>query len=60
MLPPTAVTLRELSSYADVPAVLAADHDIAPLMPRAVIDGDEVRLVVDGPAGERPADEVAE
>ena len=58
MLPPTAVTLRELSSYDDVEAVLATDHDIAPLMPRAVVDGDEVRLVLDGPDGERPADEV--
>ncbi len=59
MLPPTAVTLSELTAYDDVPAVLAAARDVVPLMPRAVVDGDDVRLVLDGPDGERPADEVA-
>ena len=56
MLPPTAVTLRELSSYDGLATVLATTRDIAPLMPRAVIDGDQVRLVLDGPDGERSAD----
>jgi len=56
MLPPTALTLRELSSYRDVPSVLETEHAVEPLMPRAVVEGDEVRLVLDGPRGERPAD----
>ena len=58
MLPPTAVTLGELTTYGGVQAVLAADRHVVPLMPRAVVDGDDVRLVLDGPDGERPADEV--
>jgi len=58
MLPPTAVTLRELSAHAGLASVLSTDHDVVPLMPRAVVEGDEVRLVLDGPQGERPADEV--
>ena len=29
-------------------------RDVVPLMPRAVVDGDDVRLVLDGPDGERP------
>jgi 8-oxo-dGTP pyrophosphatase MutT (NUDIX family) len=58
MLPPTAVTLAELASYEDVAAVLAAAREVVPLMPRAVVEGTTVRLVVDGPDGERPADEV--
>jgi hypothetical protein len=53
------VTLRELSAYNDVAGVLAAARDVVPLMPRAVVEGDDVRLVLDGPDGERPADEVA-
>lgn len=59
MLPPTAVTLGELTAYGGVRAVLAAERHVVPLMPRAVVDGDDVRLVLDGPDGERPADEVA-
>jgi 8-oxo-dGTP pyrophosphatase MutT (NUDIX family) len=59
MLPPTAVTLRELTAYDGVPAVLAAARHVVPLMPRAVVDGDDVRLVLDGPDGERPADAVS-
>ena len=59
MLPPTAVTLRELTAYDGVPAVLAAARHVVPLMPRAVVDGEDVRLVLDGPDGERPADAVS-
>ena len=59
MLPPTAVTLRELTAYDGVPALLAAARHVVPLMPRAVVDGDDVRLVLDGPDGERPADAVS-
>jgi 8-oxo-dGTP pyrophosphatase MutT (NUDIX family) len=56
MLPPTAVTLHELTAYDGVPAALAAARHVVPLMPRAVVEGDNVRLVLDGPGGERPAD----
>jgi len=31
--------------------VLDADMTVTPLMPRAVLDGDEVLLVLDGPDG---------
>jgi 8-oxo-dGTP pyrophosphatase MutT (NUDIX family) len=58
MLPPTIVTLRELSAYATVTEVLAARTTLSPVMPRPVIDGDKLRLVVDLPEGERPADSV--
>jgi 8-oxo-dGTP pyrophosphatase MutT (NUDIX family) len=59
MLPPTAVTLSELTAYDGVAAVLGADRHVVPLMPRAVVEGDDVRLVLDGPDGERAADVVA-
>jgi 8-oxo-dGTP pyrophosphatase MutT (NUDIX family) len=58
MLPPTAVTLRELSSYDNLADVAAAPRDIRPLMPRVVDEDGEIRLVLDGPRGEQPADEV--
>jgi 8-oxo-dGTP pyrophosphatase MutT (NUDIX family) len=51
MLPPTIVALRELAAYATVDEVLSADLTVLPLMPRAVLDGDAVVLVVDGPEG---------
>jgi 8-oxo-dGTP pyrophosphatase MutT (NUDIX family) len=51
MLPPTIVALRELAAYATVEEVLGASMTVLPLMPRAVFDGDEVLLVVDGPDG---------
>jgi 8-oxo-dGTP pyrophosphatase MutT (NUDIX family) len=44
MLPPTAVTLRELSSYPRVADVLAASRTLRPLTPRAVEHGAELRL----------------
>lgn len=46
MFPPTAVTLEELTPYADVAAVLAGAERrrIVPIMPRIVVDGDDVRL----------------
>jgi hypothetical protein len=59
MLPPTIVTLRELSSYADVEAVLAAPTSVRTVIPRPVLDGDRVRLVVDLPEGVRDAHEIA-
>ncbi len=53
MLPPTVVTLRELSSYARVGEVLAAAprRRIARILPRAVVTGDEVRLIRPGDEG---------
>jgi 8-oxo-dGTP pyrophosphatase MutT (NUDIX family) len=51
MLPPTIVALRELAAYDTVADVLAAEMTVTSLLPRAVLDGDEVRLVVDGPDG---------
>jgi 8-oxo-dGTP pyrophosphatase MutT (NUDIX family) len=44
MLPPTAVTLRELSAYARVADVLAARRTLRPLTPRAVEHGAKLRL----------------
>jgi 8-oxo-dGTP pyrophosphatase MutT (NUDIX family) len=51
MLPPTIVALRELAAYPTVEEVLAANMTVTPLMPRAVLDGADVLLVVDGPDG---------
>jgi 8-oxo-dGTP pyrophosphatase MutT (NUDIX family) len=58
MLPPTIVALRELAAYDTVGEVLEADMTVTPLMPRAVLDGDAVRLVVDGPDGPAAMDSV--
>jgi 8-oxo-dGTP pyrophosphatase MutT (NUDIX family) len=48
MLPPTAVTLHELSGYATSAEALSAANirTIRPITPEAVIDGDDVRLVL--------------
>jgi 8-oxo-dGTP pyrophosphatase MutT (NUDIX family) len=59
MLPPTIVTLRELAAYADVAEVLAAPTSVRAITPRPVLEGDELRLVVDLPDGERDAHEIA-
>ena len=42
MLPPTVITLTELSQYATVAEVLAAaaERDISPVLPRIVLTGD--------------------
>jgi 8-oxo-dGTP pyrophosphatase MutT (NUDIX family) len=46
MLPPTAVTLAELSAYPDVAAVLAADRDAArPVLPRIEVGPDGVAWI---------------
>ncbi len=58
MLPPTIVTLREVAMYADVAAVLDASLPIRPVMPRPVLDGEQVRLVVDTDAGPVDCDEI--
>jgi len=48
MLPPTVVTLRELSSYDRVADVLAAgsDRDVRPRLPQVVVDADTARLLL--------------
>jgi 8-oxo-dGTP pyrophosphatase MutT (NUDIX family) len=48
MLPPTITTLRELAEYDTAADVLAAadSRDIAPVLPRVVIDGDQVELLL--------------
>jgi 8-oxo-dGTP pyrophosphatase MutT (NUDIX family) len=49
MLPPTAFTLSELSTYDSVAAVLAAGdaRDIQPVLPKVVVtDGDDARLLL--------------
>jgi 8-oxo-dGTP pyrophosphatase MutT (NUDIX family) len=51
MLPPTIVALRELAAYASVDDVLTAEMTVTPIMPRAVLEDDEVLLLVDGPDG---------
>ena len=47
MLPPTIITLRELAEYATTSEVLsaAAGRDIAPVLPRIVVSGDQVELL---------------
>jgi 8-oxo-dGTP pyrophosphatase MutT (NUDIX family) len=56
MLPPTVSTLRELSGFDSVAAALCSRQQITPVMPRPVLDDGGLSLVVDGPAGEVPAD----
>ena len=50
MLPPTYVTLAELSAYDTIAAALdaAADREIVTVLPRVAFDGDDGRLVHDG------------
>lgn len=47
MLPPTAVTLRELSSYSRVEEVLEAERALKPILPRVVQRGDDLMLAWD-------------
>jgi 8-oxo-dGTP pyrophosphatase MutT (NUDIX family) len=54
MLPPTAFTLSELGTYADVAAVLAAGdtRDVNPVLPKIVLgDDDEARLLLPHDSG---------
>jgi len=50
LMPPTAVTLRQLARYATVEAVLAAapPEMPGPLEPELVVEGDRVRIVLPG------------
>lgn len=53
MLPPTAVTLAELARFRTVDEVLthAPQQALSPRMPKAVLDGDEVHLLLPGEPG---------
>jgi 8-oxo-dGTP pyrophosphatase MutT (NUDIX family) len=54
ILPPTAFALTELAAYPTVAAVLEAGtaRDIRPVLPRVVVDGDQVSLLLhDQPEG---------
>ena len=53
MLPPTVFTLAELAEYADVDAVLAAANarDIRRVLPRVIVAGDDVLLLLPGEPG---------
>ena len=54
LLPPTAVTLRELAGNDDVPGILSRRMTIAPRLPRVVVEDGKVRLTMSAP-GEQPA-----
>jgi 8-oxo-dGTP pyrophosphatase MutT (NUDIX family) len=54
LLPPTAVTLRELAGHHDVPGILARRMTIAPRLPRVVVEDGKVRLTMSRPDEERP------
>lgn len=53
LLPPTAVTLGELSAYATVADVLAAStrRDIRPVLPKVMLAGDEPAVLLPGDQG---------
>ena len=53
MLPPTVFTLAELSAYDTVAGVLAAGErrDVKRVLPRIVVDGDDVLLLLPGDPG---------
>ena len=52
MMPPTAVTLRDLAGHGDVSAALAAERRIVPVLPRLVVaDDDSVAFLLPGDAG---------
>jgi 8-oxo-dGTP pyrophosphatase MutT (NUDIX family) len=58
MLPPTAYTLAELAEHDDVASVLTAARarEIAPIMPRIVVTGDEAHLLLPHDDGYHDAD----
>ncbi len=53
MLPPTAYTLAELTAYDTVADVLEAgtSRDVRPVLPRVVVEADQVRLLLPHDAG---------
>jgi hypothetical protein len=52
VLPPTMVTLLELSAYDSVADVLAADREVSPRLPEAAIVDDEVYLLLPDEVGD--------
>ena len=54
LLPPTAVTLRELAAHQDVDGILARRMTIAPRLPRVVVEDGKVRLSMP-PLDEEPS-----
>ncbi len=54
LLPPTAVTLRELAGHDDLDGVLARRMVITPRLPRVVVEDGKVRLTMPQPGQERP------
>jgi len=54
LLPPTAVTLRELAAHRDVDGILARRMTIAPRLPRVVVEDGKVRLSMP-PLDEEPS-----
>jgi hypothetical protein len=48
MLPPTITTLRDLAAFSTAAEALASasSRDIAPVLPRVVIDGDQMELLL--------------
>jgi 8-oxo-dGTP pyrophosphatase MutT (NUDIX family) len=54
LLPPTAVTLRELGGYRDVAGILARRMVIAPRLPKVIVEEGRVRLDLPQPGDERP------
>jgi 8-oxo-dGTP pyrophosphatase MutT (NUDIX family) len=57
LLPPTAVTLRELAAHHDVPGILARRMTIAPRLPRVVLEDGKVRLTMPRPDGSQAGEE---
>jgi 8-oxo-dGTP pyrophosphatase MutT (NUDIX family) len=57
LMPPTAFTLSELTEYADTAEVLSAaeERDCRVVLPRVVLDGDQLRFVL--PSDEVPDEE---
>ena len=51
MLPPTVFTLAELAEYESVADVLAAHREIRRVLPKVVVSGDDVRLLLPGEPG---------
>ncbi len=53
MVPPTAITLRDIAQYASVAEVLAAapDRTIEPVTPQLVPDGEGIRFLLPGDPG---------
>jgi len=54
LLPPTAVTLRELAGHHDVAGILATRRVITPRMPRVVVEDGRVRLAMPPPGEQAP------